>query len=100
MAATFEVIGNEIKVTFTYQAPTARVIDIVGDASEYLFDQGYGDHGDDEDPIYYADLSNQDKLDIVDVHVRRVILGVANTFKSVAAQKEAREAAADDEYSF
>lgn len=99
MAGSFEVIGSDIKVHFEYQAPTATVISIVGDAAEYLFDKGFGNHGDEENPIVFGDLSNQDKLDLVDDHVRKVIINLANTFKSQAAQVAARELEAESEYS-
>ena len=99
MTAEFEVIGSDIKVHFEYQAPSATVQSIVGSASEYLFDKGFGDHGDEENPIVYADLSNQDKLDLVDAHVKSVIIALANTFKSIRAQDEARELEAQNVYS-
>ena len=98
MAGTFLVDGINTTVTFEYAALTTTVQSVVGDAAEYLFDKGYGNHGTEEIPIVFADLTNQEKLDIVDAHVRSVILALANTHKSVKAQEAAREVEASSEY--
>ena len=87
MPATFEISGSDIIVKFQYQAPSATVQSIVGDAAEYLYS------GEDFDS-----LSNQDKLDLVDEHVKSVIIALANTHKSQAAQVAARELEAQSEY--
>lgn len=97
--ATFVVDGSNTKVTFEYTALTTMVLDVVGDAAEYLFDKGFGDHGNEENPIVFADLTNQEKLNLVDAHVKSVVMALANTFKSQAAQVAARELEAQSEYS-
>ena len=88
MAGTFEIMGSDIRVHFEYQAPSATVQNIVGAAAEYLY------NGEDFDS-----LSNQEKLDLVDAHVKSVIIALANTFKSQVAQAAARELEAQNEYS-
>ena len=72
MTAKFTVIGTDIKVSFEYTAKLAMVQSIVGACAEYLFEHGYGDHGTEEVPIQFGSLTNQQKLDIVDAHIRRV----------------------------
>ena len=72
---------------------------VVGDASEYLFEHGRGDHGTDEDPIVFADLTNADKLALVQTHQKEVIVALANSFRSNRDQKEAREAAEASKHS-
>lgn len=88
--AKFTVSGTDTKITFEYTALTAKIQSIVGDCAEYLFNHGYGNHGTEEAPILFTDLTNQQKLDIVDKHVKQVIIDAANTFKSVKAQDAAR----------
>jgi len=91
MAAKFTVIDDEIKISFEYQADATKVQDIVGACAEYLFEHGYGDHGTEEEPIVFEDLNNNQKLSLLDKHIRDVILNLANTHKSLKAQDLARE---------
>jgi len=99
MAGTFEVSGANTIIRFEYEASTAMLQKVVGDAAEYLFDHGKGDHGDEENPIVFADLTNQDKLDLIDeYHIRQGTLNMAKTFKSNRDQTIARELAAQEEY--
>ena len=97
--AQFTVDDGNTTVTFEYTAETAKIQSIVGDAAEYLFGKGYGDHGSEEEPVVFDDLTNQEKLDIVDEYVKKVVVDCANTFKSVKAQDEARTTEAESEYS-
>jgi hypothetical protein len=100
MIGTFEVLNGTTKLTFEVTANTTLVIDVVGDAAEYLWNQDYGDHRTIDDPITFEDLSNQEKLDLVADHVQRVILNLANSFKSEQAQEQARENEKANEYRF
>ena len=59
-------------------------------ASEYLFEKGYGDHGTSEKPILFAELTNAQKLTIVQDYQKQVVVDLANTFKSQKAQELAR----------
>lgn len=92
MTGKFTVSGTDTKTIFEVTAPTTKIQSIVGSASEYLFDKGFGNHGTEEEPIVFADLTNQQKLDLVADHVQQVIIDMANTHKSLKAQDEAREA--------
>jgi len=98
MSGTFEVNGSDTTVRFEYTKPTTMVQAIIGDAAEYLFDHGKGDHGDEENPIVFADLTNQDKLDLVAANVPLVIINMAMTHKSQRDQKIARDLAAQEVY--
>ena len=101
MTARFTVNGANTTITFEYTALTARISAIVNDCAEYLWWHGYGDHGVNEfgrDSKFFADLTNQQKLNLVDQHVRRVILDCANTNKSIKAQDAARLAEAANEH--
>lgn len=98
MAASFVVSGGNTTIKLEYQATTAKVQSVVGDASQYLFDLGKGDHGTDEAPIVFGDLTNQEKLDIVGDHVKQVIIDMGNTYKSNLAQTLARDTEAESEH--
>lgn len=98
MSAQFQLDGSNTIVTFEYEALTAKIQDIVGGASEYLWDKGKGDHGTDETPIVFGDLTNQQKLNIVDEYVKDSIVSLANTYKSNEAQDAARELEAASEH--
>lgn len=94
MAGTFEVSGTDLTIEFSYTGNLEKVQEIVTDAAHYLFEHG----GTEEEPVVFDSLSNQEKLDLVDEHVKRVILDMANSYKSNAAQIAAREAASLAEY--
>ena len=76
--ATTKVTDGMATVAFSYTATTAKNVEVLSDASEALFDRGLGDHGDEETPIVFDDLSNQDKLDLVDAYIKDVIINMAN----------------------
>lgn len=79
--ATFNVDGLNTTLSFEYTATTAKIQDLIGDCSEALFDRGRGDRGTEKAPIVFADLTNQDKLDIVDDYIKDVIVNMANAKK-------------------
>ena len=90
MPSKFTIIGTETKITFEWTALTAKIQSIVGDCAEYLWDHGYGDKGSEEAPIVFDDLTNVQKLALVEEHLKDVIINAANTFKSIKAQDAAR----------
>ena len=96
MAGRFEVNGTKIKIAFEYEAPAAQVQSIVGDAAEYLWQEEVDEAGEVINP--FSEASNQSKLDVVDAHLKRVIIDLANTNKSQKAQKAARELEANNKY--
>ena len=53
-----------------------------------LWERGLGDHGTLEEPIAWEDLSNQDKLDIVDGYMKGVVMNMA---KAYLRRKEVEE---------
>ena len=93
MAAVFEVENGSLRVTFTYVSPTAKMQEVAEDAAHYLWEHGYGDHGTEEEPIEFEDLTNQGKLDLIDQHVKRVIIDIATDYHVNNEQFLAREAA-------
>jgi len=91
MTANFEVVNGKLKVVFWYQADLAKTQAILEDAAEYLWNSVYGEYDEEGNLLPFADLSNQEKLNLVDRHVRQVIIDLANSFKSTEAQRIARE---------
>ena len=96
MAGTFKVSGDNTTVSFVYTALTSKVQAVINACAEYLWVEETDDEGIVTNP--FAEATNQEKLDVVDKHVKRVLLDMANTHKSTKAQKEAREAEAASEY--
>lgn len=90
MTATFTVLSGNTTMTFVYTAPTAKVQSIVGDCAEYLFTHGYGNHGTEDKPILFLSLSNQQKLDMVDLYLKQCVVDAGNSMKSNRAQDVAR----------
>ena len=92
MTSKFTVIGTDTKITFEWTALTAKIQSIVGDCAEYLWNLGYGNHGTEEAPIVFDDLNNNQKLKLVEEHLKDVQVNAANTHKSIEAQEVARDA--------
>jgi hypothetical protein len=92
MTASFIVNSTKTTVSFNYVATTAQIQSIVGLASEYLWEHGQGNHGTEDKPILFASLTNTEKLVLVDEHLKRVVVDLANTQKSIKAQETARQA--------
>jgi len=90
MSATVTTDNGNTTVSFAYTATTEKIVSVIGDCSESLFDRGRGDHGDEETPIVFDDLSNQDKLDLVDAYIKDVIINMANA-KLLSKAKDAVE---------
>ena len=88
MAGTFEVDGTDVTVAFSYTAPIDLVQSVIDSAAEYLWVEEIVE---DVAVNPFEDASNQEKLDIVDAHVKRVVLELANTINSFKAQRKARE---------
>ncbi len=93
MAAAFEVDGNNLMIKFEYAGPLAKTQEVAVAAAHYLWEHGYGDHGTDEEPILFDDLSNNEKLVLIDKHVKRVIMDAAHTYHVNARQSAERKAA-------
>jgi hypothetical protein len=99
MASSFMVTNGNTKVDFNFTAPTTTVQNIVGGAAEYLFNHGRGDRGTEEAPVNFTDLTNTQKLTIVEDYVKQVIIDLANTNKSLKAQEVARTTEEESKYS-
>ena len=91
MTSKFTVSGTDTKITFEWTALTEKIISIVGDCAEYLWNHGYGDKGTEEIPILFENLTNNQKLSLVEDHLKQVIINAANTHKSIKAQETARD---------
>jgi hypothetical protein len=95
MAGTFQVIGPNTTVRFTYTALTTQVQDAIINAAHYLWEKQYGFSPEAE--AAFAALTNQQKLNLVDVKVRSGILSLANSYRSEYDQRIARELALEYE---
>jgi len=89
--ATITKLNGNTRVRFSYTAPSAKINSVLEDASRYLWREVTDDQGVVTNP--FADATNQEKLDVVDAHVKTVILNLARTYRSREDQKVARELA-------
>jgi hypothetical protein len=96
MAGRFTTSAGQTTVDFIYVAVTAKVQNIVDAASHYLWNVGFGNQGTVDKPILFETLTNQQKLDIVDGYVRKIIMDAAKSYSINAAADSARTTASKD----
>ena len=70
MAGTFVANGTEVMIAFTYTTSTEKASTTINDAARYLV-------GIRQPDVDFESLSNQQKLDIVDMWVKKNILKMA-----------------------
>ena len=88
--ATLSTKDDKTTITFSYTALTTKVQPILEACAEYLWKEETDEEGNITNP--FDEATNQEKLNVVDAHVKRVIIDLANSHLSNEAQKEAREA--------
>ena len=91
MAGTYQVNGENVTLKFEWTLLIPDALSIVYDCAEYLWNVGYGDHGTQEMPILFIDLTDQQKVDIVDKHFADVAVNAANSQKVTRAMDIARQ---------
>lgn len=79
--------------TFSKVVPSAKPLDMAEKAGRYLFAVGYGDHGTPEAPKTFDDLTNPQKLAILDAYIANVLRDAAKTWHITEAIETARIAA-------
>jgi len=99
MGSTFTVKDADTTISFSFKAPTATIQKILEDAAEYLWNHGYGNHGDEKTPITFAGLNNNQKLTLVENHLREVVINLANTQKQNKVVETARVDSEKTKYS-
>jgi len=93
--AKFTTKDDKITITFEYTALTTKVQPIIEDCAESLWVE------ETEDEVVtnpFSKATNQEKLDVVDAYVKRILLDMSNSWKSNEAQRKARETEADSEH--
>ena len=94
MPASFSVNGSNTTITITITGSTVNIQNIFGIVTQYLWNDGYGDHGTAFEPILFSSLSNQQKLDIFYNYVIRSIKSIL-ILDAREKSKVANQAAAD-----
>jgi len=72
MSAKFTVQGTDLIIEMDWTGELEKIQRVVFDAAEYLFSKNYGNHGTEEEPRVFADLTPQEWLDIVYNHFTTV----------------------------
>ena len=88
MAGSFIVNNGTTTLRLDYTATTAKIQAVSSDAVHILWDRGRGDHGTDDEPIVWGDLSNQDKVDILYDYIKDTIMGLGKEY-TVKTDKDA-----------
>ena len=89
MTAVFEVLNGDVTVRFEYTADLTKVQTVISDAAHRLWDTGAGYHGTKNSPILFDDISNQQKVDIVDQYVKQEILALARNYLTTISRNAA-----------
>lgn len=79
--------------TFSKTVESQKLLDMAEKAGRYLFSIGYGDHGTAEEPKTFDDLTNAQKLGILDGYIGTVLRDAARTWHITEAMEAARLAA-------
>ncbi len=102
MSATFKVVGNQTQVDASWIASTPKMQNTVGFFAQQQFDRGQGDHGTEEEPRTFDDLSWQEKLDIWFDYVTTMSLNDSKAYRLELSNKATREieASGSDDFGF
>jgi len=61
--------------------------------AEALFDRGLGDHGQEGSMTIFSDLTNAEKMVIVDTYIKNMLLNIAKGHIEERAAQDARDSA-------
>jgi hypothetical protein len=94
MTTTYTATTTTGALTIKYVYDKAQIESVLVGACHYLWDHGQGPHGTDEAPVTFEQLTVAQMEQMIDDHVRDVLINAASTYKSLAGQDAARVAAA------
>ncbi len=100
-----KILNGDGTVTLTVtwpNVPVEKAQNVINAASNRLWLEGWGDHGTEEEPREFSDLSNQERLDILYQYATRGILSYARAqheMESVGVARETAQAEAETLYS-
>ena len=93
MSVSGKIEDGFLEITFVYKVPINKRY-IPENAAQYYFEVcGYGDHGAPENPRVFGDLSDNEKLALLDRHTKRVHFEAARAnYKNYEADNAKAEA--------
>ena len=81
------------KLTFEFECDKDIADETFELCARYLWDKGYGEHYDEDDaPILFDDLKENDKDDIISAYFGEMLFNCAQTQDSVTGQTTVRDA--------
>jgi len=86
MTISMKVIDTDLEITLKRTLPLAVGQTTLDSAAHLFWDRGFGEHG---EGVVYADLTNQQKLDILEAYWVRVTLDAAKGYNIDSASREA-----------
>ena len=96
MTGTFNTDNGMTTVNFEYVATTEKVLTSVEDAVHYLYPNTFGKILEDGVVIPFEELTNQQKLDVLDVWLKKTVLDLAKQYDRQRILEEAKAAAAEE----
>ena len=91
MPARFTVDEENLVIEMSWVGEIANIQRVVYDAANYLFEHGRGNHGTEDAPREFGDITDQERLDLVYNHFTEVAVNAADTWVATEAQRIARE---------
>lgn len=88
-------------VTLTYTAATQKVSDVLTDAAQKLHGEGFGPVSEGGERVAWDDLTNPERLALIDAFVKRSVVNYARTWHIKAGESAGLIAArieAQDKY--
>lgn len=97
MSVTATTVGANTTIKHEFIGANAKIKKAYSSAAKYLWNHGKGDRGTEKKPIVWADLTDQDKLDLVHAHLMQVIKDMAKTYL-ITSSKETGGIAGENDY--
>ncbi len=98
MSITIQAIGDDYEITLKRRKKKDVIERLLDSACRLRFSRGEGDHGTEEEPRTFDDLSTQEKLDLYDDYLPRIVIGDAETWDEQERQRLANEAKIPHEF--
>lgn len=77
--AKLTTTAGTTKLELSYTAPSQKMLDLVSDALNYLYPNGYTKEGEDESTLI-SDLTNQEKANIIEAVCKEYITNCAKSY--------------------
>lgn len=81
MSAHFVRTNGNVNLVHEFEEASELPVTTVEDCSHALWNRGMGDHGTEEEPIFWDDLTEDDMLAIQHIYLRQTMMGLAEEYQ-------------------